>query len=193
MTFHFRQPGREVFLISARAHADASRKEACFGSSEYAREILGETWGFPPALDLKQEAALQKCLRELIHGRHIESAHDCAEGGLAVALAEAAFVTQPATEGQHVGADVNLSSEGFFAEGLLFNEDAGRVVVTCDPGTSADIKRVAVQWGVRAERIGSTIPEKLVIRIDGKTAVTASVSELKQVWDRTLEEAIRSS
>jgi hypothetical protein len=80
-----------------------------------------------------------------------------------------------------------------FSEGLLFGEDAGRVVVTCDPKTAPDIKSIAVQWGLRAERIGSTIPEKLVIRIDGKTAVTANVSELKQVWDRALEEAIRSS
>ena len=61
------------------------------GSSEYAKEILGEIWGVPPALDLQQEAALQKCLRELIRSQAIESAHDCSDGGLAVALAESAL------------------------------------------------------------------------------------------------------
>ena len=66
MTFHFRQPERDVFLLSGAA-ADSSKAEAEFGSSEYAKELLGQIWGVPPALDLKQEAALQKCLRELIH------------------------------------------------------------------------------------------------------------------------------
>jgi phosphoribosylformylglycinamidine synthase len=190
MTSHFRQAGREIFLISARSSADAARKEICFGSSEYAKELLGEIWGLPPALDLKQEAALQKCLRELIHTHTIESAHDCSEGGLAVALAECAFVTHPAGESRHVGTDVNLTSDGSFAEALLFGEDSSRAVVTCDPRKAEDIKRIAVQWGLRAERIGSTIPEKLVIRIDGKAAVTAEVSELRQVWETALPQAL---
>jgi phosphoribosylformylglycinamidine synthase len=192
MTFHFRQPGREIFLISVRSGANAARKEVWFGSSEYAKEILGEVWGGPPALDLKQEAALQKCLRQLIHDRAIESAHDCSEGGLAVALAEAAFVTQPGKEGQYVGAEVNVASEKSAGEVVLFGEDTGRVVITCDQEKAADIKRIAVEWGLRAERIGSTIPDKLVIRIDGQAAVTAGVSELKQVWDSALREVISS-
>ncbi|HVG91431.1 MAG TPA: phosphoribosylformylglycinamidine synthase subunit PurL, partial [Alphaproteobacteria bacterium] len=83
MTFHFRGPERDVFLLSGAAGKGST--EAEFGSSEYAKEILGQTWGVPPALDLKQEAALQKCLREVIKEHAIESAHDCSEGGVAVA------------------------------------------------------------------------------------------------------------
>ena len=79
-----------MFLLSGTA-ANSSKAEAEFGSSEYAKELLGQIWGVPPALDLKQEAALQKCLRELVQGKAIESAHDCSDGGLAVALAESAF------------------------------------------------------------------------------------------------------
>jgi phosphoribosylformylglycinamidine synthase len=185
MTFHFRHAGQEIFLIGARSAADSATKETWFGASEYAKEILGEVWGRPPGIDLEREAALQKCLRELILSHIIESAHDCSEGGLAVALAEAAFVA-PLGEPQHVGAEVSLAAEGSFAEALLFGEDASRIVVTCDPTKAADIKRTAVQWGLRAERIGSTIPEKLVIRIDGKAAIAAEVSELKQVWNTAL-------
>jgi phosphoribosylformylglycinamidine synthase subunit PurL len=185
MTFHFRQPQREIFLLSGRAVADASRKEIWLGSSEYAKEILGEIWGAPPELDLPQEAALQKGLRELILNHDIESAHDCSEGGLAVALAESAF---PAG----IGAELELNSDGVPAEAVLFGEEASRAVVTCDPKRAENIKRVAVKWGLRAERLGRTIPEKLVVRIDGKTTVSAPVSELKQVWETALTRALHA-
>src|SRR3954466_15013828 len=55
MTFYFRQPERDVWLLSGAA--GAGNAEAEFGSSEYAKEIVGQIWGVPPALDLKQEAA----------------------------------------------------------------------------------------------------------------------------------------
>src|SRR5260370_454015 len=116
MTFHFRQPDREVFLLSGHAPGTAAR-ETEFGSSEYAKEILGAVWGLPPALDLKQEAALQKCVRELIQNHDIESAHDCSEGGLAVALAESAF---PAG----VGAEIGRIPKGYIAGAGFLDEAA---------------------------------------------------------------------
>ncbi len=82
-------------FVAERSRRQDGNMEAEFGSSEYAKEVLGEIWGVPPALDLKQEAALQKCVRELIQGASIESAHDCSDGGLAVALAEAVCEVQP--------------------------------------------------------------------------------------------------
>jgi phosphoribosylformylglycinamidine synthase subunit PurL len=189
MTFHFRQPEREVFLLSGSA--EAKNAEAEFGSSEYAKEVLGQIWGVPPALDLKQEAALQKCLRELIKEHAIESAHDCSDGGLAVALAEACFVKRkPGAAEPYVGADVNLNSNGVFTEGVLFGETASRVVISCDRKKAEIIQHIAVRWGVRADRIGRTIPEKLVISIDGKQAVSAKVSDLRQVWDTALVKAL---
>jgi phosphoribosylformylglycinamidine synthase len=185
MTFHFRQPGRDVFLLSGSEPGDATDAETEIGSSEYAKEILGEVWGFPPALDLKQEAALQKCLRELVEGNIIESAHDCSDGGLAVALTEAAF---PAG----VGAEIDLSSNELFAEAILFAEDASRVVITCDSKKAGDIQQVGIKWGVRAERIGQTVPEKLNISIDGRQVVAASVSELRSTWESALSRALHA-
>ena len=185
MTFHFREPGRDVLLLSGAPATDARKAEAEFGSSEYAKELLGQIWGVPPALDLKQEAALQKCLRELVGNHAIESAHDCSDGGLAVTLAESAF---PRT----VGAEVDLNSNGVFKEGVLFGETASRVLISCDPKKSSDIQQIAVKWGVRADRIGRTVPEKLVIRIDGRQAVSAKVSELRQVWDKALTQALHA-
>src|SRR6478609_5338489 len=185
MTFHFRQPERDVFVLSGGA--DKGNAEAEFGSSEYAKEIIGQIWGVPPALDLKQEAALQKCLRELIKEHAIESAHDCSEGGVAVALAEACFVKpKHGMAAAYVGAEVDLNSNGVFAEAVLFGEAASRVVISCDPKRAEIIQQTAVRWGVRADRIGRTIPEKLVISIDGRQAVSAKVSDLRQAWDTAL-------
>ncbi|HZS28753.1 MAG TPA: phosphoribosylformylglycinamidine synthase subunit PurL [Candidatus Angelobacter sp.] len=183
MPFHFRESEREVLLLSSGPTANQAQAEAEFGSSEYAKEIIGQIWGVPPALDLKQEVALQKCLRELIQNRAIESAHDCSDGGLAVALAESAFPNS-------IGAEIDLKSNGVFAEGVLFGEDAGRVVISCDPKKTLDIKQIALKWGLRADQIGRTVPEKLEIRIDGKLAVSANVSELRQVWDSALKKAL---
>jgi phosphoribosylformylglycinamidine synthase subunit PurL len=185
MTFHFRESAREVILLSSGPAANHAQVEAEFGSSEYAKEVIGQIWGVPPALDLKQEVALQKCLRELIQGHAVESAHDCSEGGLAVALAESGFP-------KGMGAEIELKSNGIFTESLLFGEEASRVVISCDPKKASDIKQTAVKWGVRADRIGRTVPEKLVIRIDGKQAVLANVSELRQVWDTALTKALHA-
>jgi phosphoribosylformylglycinamidine synthase len=184
MTFHFRGPGREIFLLSANNGAGAAEVE--LGSSEYACHVLGEVWGAPPRLDLRQEAALQKCLRALIAGHEIESAHDCSEGGLAVALAESAFIGT-------VGVEVVLKTQDLFPEALLFGEDAGRVIVSCDLGKSKLIQERAVQWGIRAERIGATNSSgNLAIGIDGRQAVAASVPELKKVWDTALVDALQT-
>ncbi|HEY2390924.1 MAG TPA: phosphoribosylformylglycinamidine synthase subunit PurL [Candidatus Angelobacter sp.] len=196
MTFHFREAGREVFLLSgAPLHGAADNKnaETEFGSSEYAKDVIGQIWGVPPALDLQQEAALQKCLRELIQEHAIESAHDCSDGGLSVALAEACFVKPKAGAATpYVGAEVDLNSNGVFTEAVLFGETASRVLISCDPKKASDIQQIAVRWGIQADQIGRTVPEKLEIRIDGKIAVSAKVSDLRQVWDTALTRALHT-
>ena len=87
----FREAGRTIVLLRGTEPGDITDVESEFGSSEYAKEILGGVWGYPPELELEQEAALQKALIEMIQNGLVESAHDCSSGGLAVALAEPAF------------------------------------------------------------------------------------------------------
>jgi phosphoribosylformylglycinamidine synthase len=90
---HFREPGRAVVLLRASESGDLTDAESEFGSSEYATEVLRALWGFPPALELKREAALQKAIVEMIQAGLVDSAHDCSEGGIAVTLAESAFAS----------------------------------------------------------------------------------------------------
>jgi phosphoribosylformylglycinamidine synthase len=181
MTSYFRHPDRDVLLLSAQSAVT----ETEFGSSEYAKEILGELWGQPPALDLKKEAALQSCLIELSQGGHIESAHDCSEGGLAVCLAEGSF---PAG----IGAALTLPESRTVDELALFGEEASRVVISCDPAKTPDIKKIAGNHAITAEILGQTRKDKLEIRRAGKNLLNASVSELKKVWSDALKIALHS-
>ena len=78
---HFKAADRALVLLRASEPGDTYDVEAEFGSSEYAKEVLGEVWGFPPAIEIEREAALQKAIIEMIDGGLIESAKDCSEGG----------------------------------------------------------------------------------------------------------------
>ncbi len=182
---HFRQPGRTVVLLRASEPGDITDAAVEFGSSEYAKEILGEVWGFPPALELEKEAALQKAIIELIGAGLIDSAHDCSDGGLAVALARASFP-------KGIGCAVNLGSSGLTPEFVLFGEDAGRIVISCDPGNVVRIKQIAGKYGIFADLLGETVPETIEIKLDGRNVVSARVSELKDAYEGALERALRS-
>jgi len=182
---YFREPGRTLMLLRGSAPGDATDAEIEFGSSEYAKEILDALWGFPPALELEKEAALVTCLIEVIQARLVDSAHDCSEGGLAVALSESCFQ-------KGVGASVRLASGDLPIECVLFGEDASRVVLSCDPKQVKRIQQLAVQHGISAEVIGETTVKTLEIFVDGRSAVSAPVAELRADFEGALENALRS-
>jgi phosphoribosylformylglycinamidine synthase len=172
-------------LLRAGEPGDITDAESEFGSSEYAKEILSALWGYPPEIDLEKEAALQKAVVELIQQELVDSAHDCSEGGLAVALAEKAFPKE-------VGARVNLESGGLPAEFALFGEDASRIVVSCDPASVTRIKEIAEKHGIAADVIGETSEERLEISLDGREVISAAVSDLNTAYEVALESALRS-
>jgi phosphoribosylformylglycinamidine synthase II len=182
-SFEFREPGHTVLLLRGTEPGDAIDAQAELGSSEYAKEILGMVWGFPPALELEKEAAVQKCVVELIRQRLVNSAHDCSDGGLAVALAECAFPNS-------IGAYIELASSGLPPEFLLFGEDAGRILISCAREHVRRIQELAVECGIAAEALGETVPERIQILVDGRQVATAAVSELKQAWASALERAL---
>jgi phosphoribosylformylglycinamidine synthase len=181
----FAAAGRAILLLRAGPLADAADVESEFGSSEYAKEILGAVWGYPPQLDLEKEAALQKLIVELIAQRMVDSVHDCAEGGLAVALAEKGF-------GKNVGARVNLASGGLPAEFVMFGEDASRIVVSCDPAKVSEIQKTAEKFGVAADVLGETMGDRLEVSLDGEPVLSLPVAELSAGYEEALEAALKA-
>jgi phosphoribosylformylglycinamidine synthase len=182
---HFAAAGRTIVLLRAGEAADITDVESEFGSSEYAKEVLGALWGYPPDLDLEKEAALQKAVIELVQQGLVESVHDCSDGGLAVALAEKTFA-------KGLGARVNVVSNGLPAEFALFGEDASRIMLSCDLHNVARIQQVAEEYGIAADVLGETIPERLEISLDGQVVVSASVSGLSAAYKSALESALRA-
>jgi phosphoribosylformylglycinamidine synthase len=182
---HFAHPGRKIVLLRANEPGDAVDAETEFGSSEYAKEVLGAVWGYPPALDLEKEATLQRALVAMIQAGLVESAHDCADGGLAVALVEAAL---PAG----IGLTVKLPKQRLALEFRLFAEDASRVVVSCDPTHLARIQQVAEEFDVIAEVLGETGSDRVEILAGHEPVISASVEDLRGAYEGSLEKALRA-
>jgi phosphoribosylformylglycinamidine synthase len=181
----FREAGRTIVLLRGSEPGDITDAESEFGSSEYAKEVLGAVWGYPPQLDLEKEAALQKGLVQMIHAGLIESAHDCSSGGLAVTLGEQALP-------KGIGLRVDVVSNGLPAEFALFGEDASRVLLACDPAQLAGIKQIAVKHGLAVDVLGETVPGQVEIKVDGRVAISASVDELSEAYEAALEKALQT-
>jgi phosphoribosylformylglycinamidine synthase subunit PurL len=197
----FREAGRSVVLLRGSESGDATDAQVEFGSSEYAKVVLGELWGFPPALELEGEAALQKAIVELGRSGLIESAHDCSEGGLAVALARCAIQKgmgctaelRSAWTGEGARHHTDSGdSQALAAEFVLFGEDASRIVISCDPANVARIKQIAAKHGISADVLGETVSGNLEIKVDGRAVISASVAELRDVYENALEQALRT-
>ena len=161
------------------------------GATEYLQRIHGEVRGLPPVLELGHERALHTLLPEIIGAGLVASAHDCSEGGLAVALAECTFGDVP------VGATVEVRGvtgpAGVpVAHATLFSESAGRVILAVTPEHLATVLERAAASGVVASVIGTTGGSTLKVTVDGETAVAAAVGELQVVWANALEDALAS-
>jgi len=182
---NFAQAGRKIILLRANEAGDAVDAELEFGSSEYAKEILGALWGYPPELDIEKEATLQRALVALIRAGLVESAHDCSDGGLAVALVESALPCG-------VGFNVRLPGQQAAPEFLLFGEDASRVILSCDPIHLPRIQQVAEEYGVFADVLGETASDRVEISVGGQPVISASVAELREAYEGALERALRT-
>ena len=180
-----RETGRKIILLRANEAGDAVDAQLEFGSSEYAKEILGAVWGYPPDLNLEKEATLQRALVAIIQAGLVESAHDCADGGLAVALVESALPGG-------VGLSVRLPRPQTALEFLLFAEDASRVVLSCDPIHLSRIQQVAEEYGVIADVLGETGSDSVAITVDEELVISASVVELREAYEGALESALRT-
>ena len=170
----------------ARAEADASDAEAAanliaFGSSEFAKAVLGCLWGAPPALDLDAEADLHNMLAVLAWRKLIRSARDISDGGIAVALAQAAFTKGI---GATIEQDPSLLAHPLFG---LFAEPASTILITTDPSNLSEIDAMANQYNFLSARIGTTGGNRLEVLVDGETFISAPLAQLRTLWASALE------
>lgn len=143
-TAGFKASGHDVWLLG---ETDPSE----IGGSAYLWEELGEIGGSAPSLDLEREIAVQRLVRELIAAGDLASAHDCAEGGLAVALAECGFLATYADVGLSLDVDIEARSDLY-----LFAESSSRIVVSAPAERESAIRERAAEHGVPSKQLGET-------------------------------------
>jgi len=163
------------------SEAAASAGLTAFGSSEFAKVILGGIWGQPPALDLDAEATLHKLLVSLAGDKLLYSARDISDGGIAVALAQAAF---PLFIGASIEQDQSLMAHPLFG---LFAEPASTILATAHPDNVSEIEAIAGRHGFFSVRIGTTGGQRLEIFVDREPFISAPLSALRKPWAESLQ------
>ncbi len=152
-----------------------------FGSSEYAKAVLGGIWGQPPPLDLDAEADLHTLLSVLASKGLLHSARDLSDGGIAVALAQAGF---PREIGAIVEQDQSLMIHPLFG---LFAEPASTMLITTHPSKVSEIEALATEFKFFSARIGSTGGHRLEISVYHDPFISSPLASLRKIWASALE------
>ena len=168
LTRAFRGDGDAVVLLGE------DRGE--LGGSEYLKTVHGIVRGDAPALDLAREAALIRLVTGSAAAGLLRSAHDCSDGGIAVALAECCFDTG----GRGVTATLADEVE-------LFSESASRIVVSVEASKERELLASAAAAGVPARRIGTTGGTRIALAVNGTSVVDVAVADAERLWGTAVE------
>ena len=161
VTQWFKKDGDPVYLLGNIGDS--------IGGSRYLQLAHGKKTGPCPKLDLGVELKLHQLLRALAEARLVQSAHDCSDGGFAVALAECCM-TGATHEAPERGAAVTLP-EGGRLDGRLFGEAQSRAIVSCDPAKAGQLEALAKKHGVPCLKIGQVGGDSLAIGSEIKVPV----------------------
>jgi phosphoribosylformylglycinamidine synthase len=152
------------------------------GGSEYLATIHQEVLGAPPRCDLDLEKKVIDSLLEAIRAGAVSSAHDCSDGGLAIALAECCVADLECQS----GAEIDLSAFGNIpGRGVLFGETQARIVISSS--APERVLAIAAKAGVPCARIGAVrrTSTALAIKLAG-SALTAPLARLRHAYHRTI-------
>ena len=178
---HFQNEGDSIVLLGVPT--------AELGGSEYLAHIHGTVAGPPPACNLESERALIDALIEAIQSGVVRSAHDCADGGLAVALAECCIMDRET----QFGATVDLTHwKELSTRALLFGEAQGRVIVsTSMPETVLGIAR---KHAVPSRVIGRVRAPGTPLQITmGAARLDAPLAELDDAYHESIRRIMSRS
>jgi len=173
-TAGFKHEGDCVYLLGCTRVIDSS-----IGGSEYLQVIHGMAKG-NPYIDLGLEKRLQRCCLEAIKKDILTSAHDCSEGGLAVALAESCLL------GGIGFVSVDLDFEGRL-DAALFGEAQSRIIVSVSPEHAWKLDRLADRWGVGMTRLGTVSGKRLVIQ----GLIDLAINDLAKSWHNGLANSLK--
>ena len=179
MTQWFREDGDDIILLGS------TRED--LGGSEYLKVLHSREQGSPPYLNLDTEQAVQGCVLQLIRAGLVQSAHDCSDGGVTVALAECCMSGPDRSR----GAVVRLTPGRQRKDSMLFGESQSRIIVSAKPAQRQAILEQAQRMGVPAVVIGAVGGASLVIYLGDEQSTTKtidlSVATIADRWGCSLE------
>jgi len=178
----FRQVGDKVVLLIPEGWHDPLQG---LGGSEYLAIVHDIEAGTPPALDIEAEKRLQACVREAIAQRLLHSAHDCSDGGLAVALAECCMMGE-------YGAEIALATDER-ADAALFGETASRVVVSLPVANLPLLREIAKAYRVSAIELGVVTSGKMLrIGVNGSVRIDLPLGALIDAYEGAIPRWLRA-
>jgi phosphoribosylformylglycinamidine synthase II len=208
----FKDEGDAIILLGEPV--DTSDPLQGLGGSAYLQVIHGKKTGSPPRCNLDQEKELHLGLRALIHSGVIKSAHDCSDGGLAVALAESCISQLIARETPRlIGAEIDLTSVAASRQSaanstneknaalspdaattrldaLLFGETQARIVISVAPLNAGKVLAQAKILGIPAAVIGKVSGTALQIK-HGEQTFSVNAAELHDGWWNSIARAMK--
>ncbi len=196
----FAHPGDVLMLLAPGSMVGETALQE-FGSSEYARRLLGTLWGRPPALELNAEVDLHRRLTALTAAGLLHAARDVSDGGILVALAEGCFTNS-------TGVDVQWPSSR--EEPLLlqlFGESSSWVLIACAPEEASRIEQLVSGPRPLAVRLGTVTDGRFRVQIQTQedhapgesgraslvTVVDTDIDSLRQAWSTALERSLATT
>ena len=167
----FKATGHRIALLGPDA--------VSLGGSEYLWTLHGRVAGRLAPLDLEMERRVQSAVRAAVQAGLVTAAHDCAEGGLAVALAESSV--SGTRTGAAVGCDVTVE-RGRRLDETLFGEGPSRVVVSVEAARQREFEALMAESAIPWRWIGTTGGERLTVRAAGRVVVDVAVDRIEHAW-----------
>jgi phosphoribosylformylglycinamidine synthase subunit PurL len=175
----FKNPGDFIAMLGA------TRDD--LAASEYLSVIRGAIGDRVPKLDLTVELAVQAACLSAAQKGLLRSAHDCADGGLAVALAECCFSS---LNREPMGADIDITGEYDVAT-RLFSESPSRIIISFDEALLGDIEEVVAAAGCQMTLLGNVGSDRLRIESDGEDVIQLDVAEMESAWRSSLAQKLQ--
>ncbi len=193
----FKDEGDAIILLGAPV--DLTDPIYGMGGSAYLQVVHGRKTGSPPRCDLEMAKTLHTTLIGLIQSGLVKSAHDCSEGGLAVALAESCISQLIARETPRlIGAQIDLTKIAAGSEpslpkvrldALLFGETQSRVVISCKALDAVKVVERAKLMGVPAVAIGKVGGDQLTVKT-ANGEFSAPLAGLHDAWWNSIARAM---
>ena len=163
------------------------------GGSRYLKVCFGRKIGPPPWVDLEEEIKVQNAVRNLIRQGLVKSAHDCSEGGLAVALAECCFNPEKLfgaeidCSGGPVGRPERTSHSDVAT--VLFNESQSRVITSVAAENAEKAMSILREYGAPFQQLGKVGGDDLCMHVNDET-FRWSAADLYDDWFNAIRRAV---